>query len=773
MGETGLRLHLNLIYGLCSLFLYSASASDSLKPGQQLHNNETLVSAGGIFELGFFASTELSNHFLGVWFRNDKNKKAVWVCNRDNPLIDSSGVLKIRQDGNLEMSDRRMDPIMVNQGSVATSNNTIVTLLDSGNLILKQEEMIIWQSFEYPTDTFLPGMRLGLFEIDTDFPKRKYLSSWSSPTVPSRGQFSLGVNPENVSEFNLWAKGTHQKIGFWDGKTFRFIFQSSADRYNFGFVSTRKEVYLAFHNNGNSTSTWFVLASNWAIDEYTMTDQGIEIVHHSMCYGVSAFDPVDCITQVVFQCKDGDAFAVVKGSKPSSMPTATSTRLSIGDCEILCRSNCSCAGFSSLENDGFGCELYYGNRKDLLSFTGKGNVTIYVRGTFLEKGNKGMKKLWWLMVLGVVYLLLMLSFSLYFLTKAKSKTIGFLSGDDGRTEHELVLLSFFCIAASTNNFSSENEIGKGGFGSVYKGKMLSGQEVAVKRLSTSSGQGAEEFKTEVQLLSKLQHVNLVKILGCCVEQQEKILIYEYMPNKSLDSFIFDPAKRRSINWRERIRIIEGIAQGLVYLHKYSRVRIIHRDLKTSNILLDAEMNPKISDFGMARILFNQELKTTTNKVAGTYGYMSPEYGVHGIFSTKSDVYSFGVIVLEILSGRQNLSFDGSQTTSASTLLGYAWEVWTSGRCMELMDPLILEAEDSDDSEKEVMQLIQLGLLCVQDNPEDRPTMSQIVIILTNETPNFDLPAPKQPTFSTYFPPVTDYSHSHSLNYVTFSALEPR
>uniref|UniRef100_F6HCT3 Protein kinase domain-containing protein n=1 Tax=Vitis vinifera TaxID=29760 RepID=F6HCT3_VITVI len=182
---------------------------------------------------------------------------------------------------------------------------------------------------------------------------------------------------------------------------------------------------------------------------------------------------------------------------------------------------------------------------------------------------------------------------------------------------ELPLFNFKCVAAATGNFSDENKLGQGGFGPVYKGMLPGGEEIAVKRLSRRSGQGLEEFKNEMTLIAKLQHRNLVRLLGCCIEGEEKMLLYEYMPNKSLDFFIFDPAKQAELDWRKRFTIIEGIARGLLYLHRDSRLRIIHRDMKASNILLDEEMNPKISDFGMARIFGGDQNEANTTRVVGT------------------------------------------------------------------------------------------------------------------------------------------------------------
>lgn len=313
---------------------------------------------------------------------------------------------------------------------------------------------------------------------------------------------------------------------------------------------------------------------------------------------------------------------------------------------------------------------------------------------------------------------------------------------DGETvvkSNKFPLIRLDLIRTATKQFSVENKLGEGGFGPVYKGTLADGKEIAIKRLSRNSGQGLQEFKAEVTLVAKLQHKNLVRLLGCCLEGKELLLVYDYMPNKSLDVHLFDSTRGRQLDWKRRLNIINGIARGILYLHEDSRLKIIHRDLKASNILLDHDMNPKISDFGMARIFGSNQIEANTNRVVGTYGYMAPEYAMEGIYSVKSDVFSFGVLLLEIASGRKNSGFH--LAGHGHSLLTYAWELWSAGQALELMDPLLADTYE----ETEVLKCVQIGLLCVQEDPADRPTMSDVIHMLGSSTMPISQPA--EPAFS--------------------------
>ncbi|XP_038678979.1 putative receptor-like protein kinase At4g00960 [Tripterygium wilfordii] len=293
------------------------------------------------------------------------------------------------------------------------------------------------------------------------------------------------------------------------------------------------------------------------------------------------------------------------------------------------------------------------------------------------------------------------------------------------------------IRNATDNFSEANKLGQGGFGAVYKGTLPDGQYVAVKRLSRHSSQGEVEFKNEVLLMTKLQHRNLVRLLGFCLAGIERLLIYEFVPNLSLDHFLFDPTKRALLNWQNRYRIIGGIARGLLYLHEDSRLRIIHRDLKAGNIMLDEEMSPKISDFGMAKLFEGDQTQDDTSRVVGTYGYMAPEYAMHGHFSVKSDVYSFGVLVLEIISGQKINRFCYGE--DAEDLLTCAWKNWNGGTVSNLVDPILRVG-----SRSEMIRCFHIALLCVQENEASRPTMASVVLMLSSSS--VSLSAPLRPAF---------------------------
>ncbi|KAK9062793.1 hypothetical protein SSX86_019983 [Deinandra increscens subsp. villosa] len=349
---------------------------------------------------------------------------------------------------------------------------------------------------------------------------------------------------------------------------------------------------------------------------------------------------------------------------------------------------------------------------------------------------------------------------------------------------EILQYNFNLVKGATNDFSDDNKLGEGGFGAVYKGELGDGQGIAVKRLAKDSGQGDHEFMNEVLLVAKLQHRNLVRLLGFSMEGSERLLIYEFMPNASLDQFIFDPTKCALLDWEKRYKIIKGIAKGLLYLHEDSRLMIIHRDLKASNILLDAELNAKIADFGMARWFKPEETQGDTSQIVGTYGYMAPEYAMHGQFSVKSDVFSYGVLVLEMITGQKNRCFRYEERME--DLLSFAWKSWQDGTAMKMIDPIL---KMGSHSLHDIIRSIHIGLLCVQEKVVERPTMASIILML-NGISTVTLPVPSEPAFFMgVSEPQVPLLHEHSLtmsssglgrakisksiNYVSISEIVPR
>uniref|UniRef100_A0A6I9QNF8 Probable LRR receptor-like serine/threonine-protein kinase At1g56140 n=1 Tax=Elaeis guineensis var. tenera TaxID=51953 RepID=A0A6I9QNF8_ELAGV len=259
---------------------------------------------------------------------------------------------------------------------------------------------------------------------------------------------------------------------------------------------------------------------------------------------------------------------------------------------------------------------------------------------------------------------------------------------------------------------------------ILQGKLSDGRTVAVKQLSVASRQGKLQFMTEIATVSAVQHRNLVKLCGCCIEGGNRLLVYEYLENKSLDQALFGKSNLH-LDWPTRFEICLGTARGLAYLHEESRVRIVHRDIKASNILLDADLNPKISDFGLAKLYDDKKTHITT-RVAGTIGYLAPEYAMRGHLTEKADVFGFGVVALEVVSGRPNS--DRRLEEERVFLLEWAWNLRENGRELEMVDPSL-----SSFNQEEAIRIINVAFLCTQASPMLRPPMSRVVAMLAGDT----------------------------------------
>uniref|UniRef100_A0A0D3BCW1 Receptor-like serine/threonine-protein kinase n=1 Tax=Brassica oleracea var. oleracea TaxID=109376 RepID=A0A0D3BCW1_BRAOL len=826
----------------------SCCQTDTLLQGQSLKDGQELVSAFNIFKLKFFNFKNSRKLYLGVWYNNlylnYVQDRPVWIANRDNPIPRRPGSLMIDSLGRLKILRGGASSLLLNLSSTESTGNTTLKLLDSGNLQLTEmgpggSTRVLWQSFDYPTDTLLPGMKLG-FNVKTK--KRWELRSGLSDTLPASGSFVFGMDA-NISNLLtiLWRGKRFLRINRLDRELahvrcspFTLTKEvSSRDRHRQDYSGRYEKEYRDWYEKESRDGYTDQYEREYS-DQYGGKPRAWYEKNSSDCYGNKSRDclqagcTVPDMAHGFLNCNPfrstyfEKAGPALPGS--GSVLNETGGRLSSADCHVICLQNCSCVAYASTNVDGMGCEiwtdpckLWYTDPTNNRSSSSPTSRSIYIREqgpTCMESdsGNNypgfggdrdnGNPVVWLIVGASLFLTILVIGFIIY---KYKVKVNGFIGrrlltlrygsavdrelllrelGIDRRGRHrrsarknnnELNIFSFESVALATDYFSDENLLGEGGFGPVYKGMLISGEEVAIKRLSMASGQGLVEFKNEAMLIAKLQHTNLVQLLGCCIEKDEKMLIYEYMPNKGLDYFLFDPLRKNVLDWRLRFRIMEGIIQGLLYLHKYSRLKVIHRDIKASNILLDEDMNPKISDFGMARIFGAQESKANTRRVAGTFGYMCPEYFREGLFSAKSDVFSFGVLMLEIICGRKNNSFH-RDSEGPLNLIVHVWNLFKENRVGEVIDPSL---GDSALENPQVLRCFQVALLCVQLKPEDRPSMLDVVSMIYGDGNNA-LSLPKEPAFydgprksSPEMEVEQPESENASVNRVSITVMEAR
>ncbi|KAL0308035.1 UNVERIFIED_CONTAM: G-type lectin S-receptor-like serine/threonine-protein kinase [Sesamum calycinum] len=722
-------------------FLKFSVGVDTLFPDQTIAIGQTLISQNQMFEVGFFSPGASTNSFLGICGYKQK---------RQHYLV--GGIIRV-------------------------ASNPVLRLLDTGNLVLADKESesssqeYIWQSFDYPTDTWLPGMKM---VDDADAGVEKYLTSWKNWDDPSPGDFIFRIENKGLPEMAM-LRGTVRlyRTGKWNGHHFTGLPQFPNPIFKPEMVFSEERLISVTEPYDSSIFSRSVMENSGSVRRYTMNTRRDKwnpayalprdlCDEYGLCgpYGICRFEKAlrcecfkgfepkfqgewdlqdwsDGCTRIrPLNCESGDGFLEVRGVKyPDMLQFWLNSSMSLDECRAECLRKCNCTAYANpyITNGGSGCLMWFGDLIDTRELPGadrRQNIYIRLPDSELDSSTdseeeKEKKKHRKLILISIISGVLV---------------SGFVNGAVKRTNEdlELPLLKWATILAATNNFSTENLIGEGGFGPVYRGNLSAEEEVAVKRLSRTSGQGLEEFKNEVILIAKLQHRNLVRLLGCCIEGEERILIYEYLSNKSLDHFVFDKKRRTLLTWPKRFDIIMGIARGLQYLHHDSRLKIIHRDLKTSNILLDRDLNPKISDFGLARTFGEDQFVAKTKRVVGTYGYMAPEYAIEGKFSVKSDIFSMGVVLLEIVSGQKNRGFD--HCNNCYSLLGHAWLLWKENKTPELMD----ECLNDTFVESEVKRCVQVALLCVQKFAKDRPVMSSVLLMLGTE--GAILPEPKEPGF---------------------------
>ncbi|KAL5175999.1 G-type lectin S-receptor-like serine/threonine-protein kinase [Glycine soja] len=674
-----------------------------------LNNSSILTSAQKKFSLKF-ATIEIPNTSLNTYLvidRANTTGNVDWIGNRNDPLAYNSCALTLNHSGALIITRHNGDSIVLYSPAEAT-NRTIATLLDSGNFVLKDNGST--KNVLWQSFDHPEFVLLPGMKLGVN---KKSGMSWLvkasiSRAKPASGSFTLEWEPREGQLVIKRQGQVYWASGLLRNKRFEHIPEEVQLMYEYNIVSNEEEESFSY-TTPNGVSQW-VLFHNGQLKD---TTRGSEIARADTCYGYNTDGGCQRWEQPTCRKKSDqrDMKKSIRVHFAAAVASLVIVITSIGIFYIILR-----------------------RRKSAL----KDNTT--------RTENKMLK---------------LVALDRYAVSKHHCEV---------KKRSDSRVFSYASIIAMTNRFSVENKLGEGGFGLVYKGKLPTGEDVAIKRLSKGSRQGVIEFKNELNLISQLQHMNVIQILGCCIHGEERMLIYEYMANKSLDFFLFDRTRKMLLDWKRRFNIIEGIAQGLLYLHKYSRLKVVHRDLKASNILLDENMNPKISDFGTARIFSPQESEINTERIVGTYGYMSPEYVTRGIFSIKSEVYSFGVLILEIVSGgRTNSFYSGERQCN---LIGHAWELWQQGKGLELVDPTIRDSCIED----QALRCIHVGLLCAEDNAVDRPTISDIINMLTSEYAPF--PLPRRPAFYSRRMPneecrCTKGSECYSVNGLSISNLVAR
>nr|GMC51825.1 G-type lectin S-receptor-like serine/threonine-protein kinase At4g27290 [Ipomoea batatas] len=536
----GLRLYFFCSI-LLSLFTFCTSV-DTITPDHPITDGTTIVSAGGNFELGFFSPGKSKNRYVGIWYSKMPTKDVVWVANRETPLNNTSGKLMLKDNGILVLLDGSNEEIWSSNSSTSLKN-PVARLLDTGNLVVREEnghssKNSAWESFDYPGNTFLPGMKVGR-NLATGHAWS--LNSWKSPDDPGLGEYTemLDLNGfPQIFQFRGAIKSATFRHGPWNGKTFTGVPYIKINPYfTFEYIMDDTEIYYRYELINSSVPfrvvitptgliqrlTWIERTKSWFL--YS-TAQADICDHYAMCgaFGkcnINNSPPCDCLKGFIpkypqqwdatdwsngcarktpLDCGEEDRFFVYTGLKlPDTRDSWYDRNISLDECKRLCLKNCNCSAYSNLDvrDGGSGCLLWFGDLTDIKE-NGEIEQNVYVRVAASD-----------------------------FAAKVHIKE-----------DHDLPLFSLETVVSATNNFSSANLIGEGGFGPVYKGMLLSGTEVAVKKLSENSGQGAQEWENEVITIAKLHHRNLVTLLGCCAEGGQRMLIYEFMPNNSLDYFIF-------------------------------------------------------------------------------------------------------------------------------------------------------------------------------------------------------------------------------------------
>lgn len=733
--------------------------ADSVASNQSLCGNQTIVSSGGNFELGFFESGKSSKYYIGIWFKKVSDKTVVWVANRERPIMDKySSELKL-VDGNLVLLDETQTEVW-STDTKFKSSGVVAVLLDEGNLVLRNgSNTTSWQSWDYPSDTWLPGSKIG---YDKRTNRKQILTSWKNSEDPTPGLYTLELDPIGNQYMIRWNMSQQIWVsGAWNGQIFSNV-PEMANRFlfNFNYTCTQTEAYFIYSLiNTSPYIARFIMDSTGQIKQLTWLDNvqkwfliwsepktQCEVNAYCGAYGVCnalSFPVCNCLLgfkarfdkswtlrdysggcERTTKLERGntntsdiktDIFGEYRYMKLPDNPQLVSFRNAAG-CKSICLSNFSCTAYAY---DTKACSTWSGdlfNMQQLAVDDINGKV-IYIRlhSSEFSKNNKGI--LYGAVGGSIVVVLVIASL---ILIAIKMKILGRANEIAKPVEGTVVAFGYKDLQTATKNFSEM--LGRGSFGSVFKGTLTDSTVIAVKKLE-GIRQGEKQFRNEISTLGFIQHVNLVHLRGFCSEGNNKLLVYEYASNGSLDSHIFNTEKSKGIlSWRTRYEIALGTARGLVYLHEKCRDCIIHCDVKPENILLDTYMCPKVADFGLAKLV-GRDFSRVLTSMRGTRGYLAPEWISGAPVTAKADVYSYGMMLFEFVSGRRNVQHTNGKINFFPT--SAAKVIINGGDILGILDPNLNRVADVE----EITRICRVACWCIQDDENIRPSMGQIVQIL--------------------------------------------
>uniref|UniRef100_A0A0D3BXW1 Receptor-like serine/threonine-protein kinase n=1 Tax=Brassica oleracea var. oleracea TaxID=109376 RepID=A0A0D3BXW1_BRAOL len=670
-------------------------SSNTLTANQilSISSNRTMISPGNVFELGFFklagsnTKEDSERWYLGLWFYKASSKmKPLWVANRETPLYDSKGALKIYKS-NLVIVNQSGNIIWSSSNAVVHSppkaSSVVAEILSNGNFVLRYSDnnrgdSFLWESFDYPTDTLLPGS-------DSAKGVNRSLTSWISNNKPSIGIYSYALLSRNQEMFLLDAKSSPVyrrsfglKTPYALGKGYLLQVTYDGILQQLSWSPTTREKNLIWHAPRDDCDRFGLICGSNSVCSLEKED-----VHEfASCTCFKGFKPRNLwgwlLTDMTEGCQrisrlncTGNGFQVLKNVKlPDTKDAGVERSIGPKECRQRCIEDCSCTGFANVELD---CFLYSSDLLDLRTLQSGQQLYVKMATSYLG-----------VIIGGGGTICTVLAFTiLWWCWKRMQKPSGatdLLIDGDRTDSYERGWPGGVERAPASIRTRVRTA------GQAIGGKLVEGTDIAVKRLTRVSDSGTSQFLNEVNLISELQHFNVISLLGYCFHSDEHILVFEYHANRSLDLYIFGSTESSKLSWKIRHKIIKGIARGMTYLHHDSCVTIIHRDLKVSNILLDKDMNPKISDFGISRLVSRDHIQTNTKKVSGTRGYIAPECWSDKIFTKKTDVFSFGVVILEIISGKANYKFTNSK--GETSLLTCMWRNWEEESLIEVVDPSI-------------------------------------------------------------------------------------